>query len=104
MPPLTDPAPEPRWRQVWPEFSKQLEEKLQRGYEEHTDASFARMPEELVKELLEECIDIAGWSMVLYPRIRSLLPHLEYLRAEFAALDQAIVKIKAARDVLESSK
>ena len=91
-------APAPRWKQVWPEFSKQLEEKLQRGYEEHTDASFARMPEELVKELLEECIDIAGWSMVLYTRIRAILPHLEDLRAEFAALDQAIVKLKAARD------
>ena len=97
---MTDPVPEPRWKQVYPEFSKQLEEKLRRGYEEHTDASFARMPEELVGELLEECIDIAGWSMVLYTRIRAIHPHLETLRQEFAALDQAISKLKEAKDEL----
>ena len=84
----------PRWLEIWPEFSDALQAKLQAGYEEHTDASFARMPEELVGELMEEAVDIAGWGLVLYARIRAMLGHLEDLRKEFAALQQARDKLK----------
>lgn len=85
---------EPRWKRELPGFIEDLEKKLKLGYEEHSDVSFARMPEDLVGELLEECIDIAGWSLVLHTRIKAILPHLEDLRAEFAALDQGIAKLK----------
>jgi hypothetical protein len=84
----------PRFLAVYPGFEARLRDKLQKGYEEHTDASFARMPEELVEELREECIDIAGWAMVLDTRIGAMTGHLETMRIEFAALQQDIEKAK----------
>jgi hypothetical protein len=87
---MTDPSP--RFLQVYPDFEARLRDKLQKGYEEHTDASFARMPEELVEELREECIDIAGWAMVLDTRIGAMTGHLETMRKDFALLQQSIDK------------
>ena len=83
-----------RWEDNWPEFSKQLKAKLRKGYEEHTDESFSRTPEELIEELMEEALDYAGWGLVFWVRMKSALGHLEDLRKEFAALQQARDKLK----------
>ena len=68
-----------RWEEIWPEYEKRLKAKLQAGYEEHTDASFARTPEELIEELLDEAIDISGWGLVLFARIQGLKSNIERL-------------------------
>ena len=84
-----------RWKEAWPEFSTQLQAKLGKGYVEHTDESFARSPEELIDELLEECLDIAGWGLVLWVRTKRAKEHFSEMRNEFAALQQARDKLKS---------
>ena len=83
-----------RWEENWPEFSEDLRATLEKGYQEHTDASFSRTPEELIGELMDEAVDFAGWGLVFWVRMKSALGHLEDLRAEFAALEQGIAKMK----------
>jgi hypothetical protein len=71
---------EPRWERVWPEFSERLKAKLAKGYEEHSDWSFGIMPEVLLEEIVEEVLDICGWSLVLYSRLRAIEPVIDDLR------------------------
>jgi len=83
---------DPRWVREWPGFEKALKEKLQRGYEEHTDESFCRTPEDLIAELMQEAVDFAGWGMVFYVRMKSALGHLEDLRQHFSQLQEGAKK------------
>ena len=85
------------WEDNWDEFSAELQKKLASGYKEHGDGSFSRAPEDLVKEMLEECLDIAGWGLVLWARTKRMEAHYDQMRQEFAALQQA-------RDKLLSTK
>ncbi len=62
----------PRWHTEWPKFEEALREKLQRGFEEYGDESFERPPGELLGELAEEALDLAGWGMMLWVRCRAL--------------------------------
>jgi hypothetical protein len=91
---------EPRWVRVWPEYAKAVTSKLEAGFEEHTDESFARTPEELIGELMQEASDFGGWGMVFWNRMRCCLGHLETLRMEFAALQQAQEKVHVDIDQL----
>lgn len=52
------------WRQLW--------DKLERGAAEYGDASYQRSREELLGEIQEECIDIAGWAYVLWLKVEAL--------------------------------
>jgi len=90
-----------RWEENWPEFSELLKARLRKGYQEYTDASFARSPEELICELQAEALDYAGWGLVFWVRMKSALGHLEDLRNEFAGLQQARDKVCEDVDRLE---
>jgi hypothetical protein len=90
-----------RWEDNWPEFSGQLRGRLRKGYEEYGDESFARSPEELICELQAEALDYAGWGLVFWVRMKSALGHIEDLRNEFAALQQAQEKASVDVDRLE---
>ncbi len=50
-------------------FVEALHSKLQAGHHEYGDKSFSRDPLELVDEILEELLDINGWSFILRVRL-----------------------------------
>ena len=81
--------PDPRWKEEWPEFSEAVQKKLQAGFEEHSDWSFARTPEDLADEVIEEMLDICGWTLILYVRMKNLKRHIEEIRQESASLEKA---------------
>jgi hypothetical protein len=54
----------------FPEFAKQVKKRLQAGAEAYGDISFSRSPEELVDEITQEVLDIAGWGWILYHRLQ----------------------------------
>ena len=53
-------------------FVETVRRRLDAGHREYGDASFARDPDELLAEIQEEIEDIAGWSFVLWCRLRDL--------------------------------
>lgn len=48
------------------EWVAMVEAKMARGREEYGDGSFMRPPSEIVAELTEEAVDLAGWGFVLW--------------------------------------
>jgi hypothetical protein len=54
------------------EFLIALHRRLDRGAAEYGDGSFARPVPELVGELENEVLDLAGWAYVLFVRLRRL--------------------------------
>ena len=63
---------EPKYRTVFPEFIERLEERMEKGYEEYGDKSFDRTPAELITEIEEEILDICGWAVILYSKVKNL--------------------------------
>jgi len=61
------------------EFTSALNEKMEKGFKEYGDSSFSRPPIELINELQEEAIDLAGWGMILWCRLEDLKPKCEEL-------------------------
>ena len=61
-----------RWVDEFPRFSQALADKLRQGYEEYGDNSFTRQPDDLLCELAQEALDLAGWGFVLWVRLRDL--------------------------------
>ena len=56
----------------WPQFMEAVRVRMERGRETYGDKSFLRAPDELAGEVEEELLDVAGWSFVLWNRIREL--------------------------------
>jgi hypothetical protein len=54
------------------DFFAALKWRLQQGQVTYGDKSFARDPSELLGELEQEALDLAGWGYVLWRRIRAL--------------------------------
>lgn len=61
-------------------FVARVRERLEQGREAYADRSFSRDPGELIDELEQEALDLAGWGFVLWVR-------LQRARAAAAALD-----------------
>jgi len=72
---VTERVPRGQWLDHWHEFSQQLQRKLDQGYREYGDGSFDLPLARLVHELQAECLDIAGWGLILWVRLN----HLEKL-------------------------
>ena len=66
-----------------PRFLSELETKLDKGRREYGDVSFSREPSELIDELEQECLDLAGWGFVLWTR-------LERMKRETLKLEKSI--------------
>jgi hypothetical protein len=56
----------------WPGFVEAVRARLEAGRAEYGDESFERPPTELVSELEQEALDLAGWGFVLFVRLRKL--------------------------------
>jgi len=61
-----------KYKEVFTEFIERLEDRMKKGFEEYGDDSFNRTPAELVQEIEEELLDICGWSVILYSKIRNM--------------------------------
>ena len=53
-------------------FLRDLGEKLKRGQDTYGSSSFQKSDNELLTELQEEAVDLAGWGYVLYAKIEGL--------------------------------
>lgn len=54
------------------QFTKHVRERLEAGRETYGDISFQRPREELVDEICQELLDVAGWAFILYCRVSDL--------------------------------
>jgi len=55
----------------WPDFAARVRERLEAGRTAYGDQSFAREPAELLGELQQEALDLAGWGFVLFQRLEA---------------------------------
>ena len=60
------------WRGRFPEFAAAVEARCEKGAATYGDASFGRPVAELLDEVEEELLDVAGWAFVLWTRLRAL--------------------------------
>lgn len=56
----------------WPAFMAELKGRLDVGRATYGDTSFSRSSSELLVELEQEALDLAGWGFVLWERLRRL--------------------------------
>jgi len=56
----------------WPDFAEEVRSRLEAGRQTYGDRSFSRPVPELLAELEQEALDLAGWGFVLWSRLRSL--------------------------------
>lgn len=68
-------APDPLDR--WPLFVRAVRSRLEAGRAEYGDRSFERPPTELLAELQEEALDLAGWGFVLWHRLSEMRDRLD---------------------------
>lgn len=52
------------------EFIRALTERLDKGAAQYGDRSFDRPVDQLLAELQQEALDLAGWGFVLWERVR----------------------------------
>jgi hypothetical protein len=70
------------WKQHWPKFSGELQERLQKGFEAYGDGSFERPPSELMDEIAEEFMDVIGWSFIMLCALEEIKKHQARLDKE----------------------
>lgn len=56
----------------WQTFIAAVEQKRFQGAREYGSSSYQLPPEQLVQEVIDEVIDICGWSSILYHRLLDL--------------------------------
>jgi hypothetical protein len=56
----------------WPRFVCAVRDRLEQGRKAYGETSFNRSPDELLAELQQEALDLAGWGFVLYRRIEAM--------------------------------
>ena len=52
-------------------FDSKLMDKLEKGYEEYGDSSYALDQKTLMTEVQSEALDIPGWLSIIYGKLRS---------------------------------
>jgi hypothetical protein len=57
---------------AWPGFAAEVRARLEQGRADYGDRSFSADPDELLRELQQEALDLAGWGFVLYRRIEAM--------------------------------
>jgi hypothetical protein len=66
------PEPPPDPLDAWPAFAESVRKRLEAGRTAYGDRSFQRPPAELVAELQQEALDLAGWGFVLWCRLEGI--------------------------------
>jgi hypothetical protein len=56
----------------WQRFTAQVRARLETGRREYGDESFNKDPRELLDELGQEAMDLAGWGYILWHRVNAL--------------------------------
>lgn len=67
-------------------FAGEVGARLEQGAREYGDQSFSKEPRELVREVEEELLDVAGWAFILWTRIRALREGVEGLSVDPSVL------------------
>jgi len=67
------PAPDPL--DAFDSFAARVRERLEAGRDAYGDRSFERPSSELLGELQQEALDLAGWGFVLWARLRRFEEH-----------------------------
>ena len=65
-------------------FVARLRERLDTGAREYGDSSFRRPAVELLSEIQDELVDVAGWGLLLWTRIARLREQVSRLSDEGA--------------------
>ena len=56
----------------WGDFAKCVQARLEKGRHVYQDRSFSADPAELLEEIQQEALDLAGWGFVLWHRLEAL--------------------------------
>ena len=56
----------------WPDYARAVRDRLEQGRIEYQDRSFSRDSAELLEELQQEALDLAGWGFVLWHRLEQM--------------------------------
>jgi hypothetical protein len=80
--PNVTPGSEPL--DVWPTFAELVRRRLEKGRATYGDRSFDSDPTELIGELQQECLDLAGWGFVLFCRLEAMVRALSTDRVQQA--------------------
>lgn len=67
-------APDPL--DSWPDFAAAVLARLEQGRAAYGDRSFSADSDELLRELQQGALDLAGWGFVLYRRIEAMRAQL----------------------------
>jgi hypothetical protein len=73
----------------WAAFAAEVEARLAAGAQAYADQSLAAAPADLAAEVEEELLDVAGWSFILWRRLRSLRTRLPCSSTEARTSAQA---------------
>lgn len=63
--------------QAFEQYAAGVSKRLAKGAEDYGDESFSKDPVELIKELQDECLDLAGWGFILHTRLQKMRAALE---------------------------
>jgi len=63
--PISDEA----LRSEFPGWTDKIRARCENGKLDYGDKSFSKEPLQLIEELKQECLDIPGWSFILYCRL-----------------------------------
>lgn len=78
----------PQWKKYLRKFWMDLTAKLALGEVTHPKDSFDRPLPETAHEIMEELVDICGWSVLAYARIEKMFPVLERVERDYEAYEK----------------
>ena len=64
-------------KEDFPGYCERIKARLEVGAQSYGDASFTRTPLELLEEIEQEILDIAGWSFILCHRVQKMKESLD---------------------------
>lgn len=70
-------------------FTAQVRSRLDRGRQDYGDSSFDRPLGDVLRELSEEALDIAGWGFIVWARIERLKRTLDRIETLSTVRDTA---------------
>jgi len=66
-----------RWRDGWDEYMTDVVRRLRSGQQEYGNTSFSADPQQLLRELQQELLDVSGWGFILWRRLERVRQCLE---------------------------
>lgn len=57
---------------TWTKYFEELDRRLERGAKIYGDESFDKSQKQLLGEIQEEILDIAGWSFILWEKLERM--------------------------------